>query len=1189
MRFFTTGETRSMLTPSMQDLKYAAADFLASSDFISRTIGMNNSYEDIMLFVQALGREPVSLLGKDYPFIFDHVRRNYQQGVTVPNMMHNDCPRFTFYKEKPTVRFADPYQDALNLLARWMPKINLPTTKDSDTNLFYAESSDGYDENRSVNVTSADTGTASGRKVRSFENLASCDLIKKTNDNFTRGLYNTLVARFHTNTQESKDPDNPTQTAISATYGMSHGRNLLKLKPDDPNGYDNPYCRVWTYHHQYHRMLDAIRPFEDANTAEKLESMEETDNGVGFRTLDSEKYGVEGGSKRLDRHGVLNYDNGFVNIAPTAKISDYFYDKVDSKSQHNKLSIKKCMFSIENLAWRDPKKQGQKDFDAYGLSAEQRGPLGGRIMWFPPYDINFNEDVSVKWNSNEFIGRGENIYTYTNTERRGNLSFTLLIDHPSILDYWSGHARNGMKNQGDRLDPGNSGGVDNKRNQENTLLRFFAGCDILSASVQKYKKGGEKSQDKEIKNPKDNPGETTEASRPSSGAVCCVLYFPNNYSGADDRGKDDFSPVHYLMNGIGTQKSIGVDNKLIDIPINMNSLPMVGIEGFSTAYGGYELIRPISVAGTGAVLTTESARQSSYYNTSDEEGKFEYDEELQLITDSSGKRVYQVRYGDTGNGFELAKIVCTTPPPKTNKDKKYYKRGEAQDSNKYWNFMRWYYRVDNAYANHCLDNPESYIDDDCCGLNGSGYGKIKSHDLYKSLALPDDTVLVPFAALFNELEKDTIIGKDKAAYGITDVIADEVRKLTSENSGVKITEVRFNGHASIAGYDPSNVTLSKERKRTLSDWFKKYFPAGRIENDKIYTDGKCNKEGKSKANYGHVNDEGQKIWRSASVTIFWERSKTESASNQESKVVPGKIGQRDVMLNQTDVVSKKTGFLASNGGASTAYEWLNNSAEGQKFKENGYYITYETFKGPNGKETIMPLKHPISDVTTSLEDIRRTIDYDKQHGGENKDIDLENGLIKVTDERVPVERYDNEGEFFELLSKSDPFLHHLITDKIKYFDPAYHSVSPEGFNARLTFLHQCTRQGATIGNSDMNVKTAYNLAFGRPPVCVLRVGDFYYTKIIINSMQLNYDSPQWDLNPEGIGVMPMFAKVSINFTFIGGSDLAGPIARLQNAVSFNYYANTGVYDNRAEAVEYDEDGSGKETKYKPFNYPNSSE
>jgi hypothetical protein len=112
------------------------------------------------------------------------------------------------------------------------------------------------------------------------------------------------------------------------------------------------------------------------------------------------------------------------------------------------------------------------------------------------------------------------------------------------------------------------------------------------------------------------------------------------------------------------------------------------------------------------------------------------------------------------------------------------------------------------------------------------------------------------------------------------------------------------------------------------------------------------------------------------------------------------------------------------------------------------------------------------------------------------------------------------------------------------------------------------------------------LAFGRPPICVLRVGDFYNTKIIINSLNIQYENAQWDLNPEGIGVMPMFAKVSITFTFLGGSDLAGPIARLQNAVSFNYYANAGVYDNRAEMVEYDPNGSGRPVKFKGYVYPN---
>jgi hypothetical protein len=70
------------------------------------------------------------------------------------------------------------------------------------------------------------------------------------------------------------------------------------------------------------------------------------------------------------------------------------------------------------------------------------------------------------------------------------------------------------------------------------------------------------------------------------------------------------------------------------------------------------------------------------------------------------------------------------------------------------------------------------------------------------------------------------------------------------------------------------------------------------------------------------------------------------------------------------------------------------------------------------------------------------------------------------------------------------------------------------------------------------------------------------------------------MNQEGIGVMPMIASVSLDFNFIGGSDLGGPIQRLQNAISFNYYANTSVYDNRAEEIEYTENGLGNVNAFK---------
>ena len=38
--------------------------------------------------------------------------------------------------------------------------------------------------------------------------------------------------------------------AFSQKYGLSHGRNLLKLNPTESDGYNDPYCRVWKWHKQ---------------------------------------------------------------------------------------------------------------------------------------------------------------------------------------------------------------------------------------------------------------------------------------------------------------------------------------------------------------------------------------------------------------------------------------------------------------------------------------------------------------------------------------------------------------------------------------------------------------------------------------------------------------------------------------------------------------------------------------------------------------------------------------------------------------------------------------------------------------------------------------------------------------------------------------------------------------------------
>lgn len=186
---------------------------------------------------------------------------------------------------------------------------------------------------------------------------------------------------------------------------------------------------------------------------------------------------------------------------------------------------------------------------------------------------------------------------------------------------------------------------------------------------------------------------------------------------------------------------------------------------------------------------------------------------------------------------------------------------------------------------------------------------------------------------------------------------------------------------------------------------------------------------------------------------------------------------------------------------------------------------------------------------------------DKTKEGSNVDVVEPKPLSNTTLKTQIKRRFYHESEFFEKLKVDDPFVYDSIKKKIKYFHPAFHSTTPEGFNARLNFLLQCTRQGPT--NKDDNPT---NLVFGRPPVCILRIGDLYNTKIFIENIGITYEPLVWDLNPEGVGVQPMIANIDISFKFIGGSTLSGPINKLQNALSFNYFANTQVYDKRSDTI-----------------------
>lgn len=780
-----------------------------------------------------------------------------------------------------------------------------------------------------------------------YDNFKEGSLLYKTNEFFRTSVdsgIDTIIGRFHTSggRDTTHNEVNLLQTAISC-YGMSHGRNLLNKNAyenfitDKTNGYDNPYCRTWTYHHQYEKVHNLIRPLKDENN-EILDFAQIRKN--------LHLYGGNDTNNRLNRYSKLNSETGFINITPT-------------NENNGNVDITQCMFSIENLAWKDVL------FNSANNSLKYRGPNGGRIMWFPPYNLKFSENVVVNWNPNSFIGRGENIYTYTNTDRGGVLSFTLLVDHPSILDIWRKHGATGEKN-----------------NDEQKILRFFAGNELLVVhDIEQYtldtlnKKG---SNDNLISN--DNYNST----------ISFYVFFPHNYSGYGDLDIDIWD---YLANNY----EVGIEER-----------------------------EPCA------------ERQKIY------------------------------------NGYDYTYRV----------DKKYldsYSKNTIFQNNK-WSFC---------------DTTNFNLNDNLDAVNEN-----KSTDDLKA------------THTFVDIYKNS-----------KDIIGNNI-----------IESITVSGYGANIDGGKEEPDIVKRRTGTISGLFRKLS----IKTKKYIKD------------------------TSSSTFIPFTKNISEIANN---------ISGREIKEARCVFVKIK----------------LKTNTEEVNMLEDSVMVAEQTSKRKkrrNRKENKKEKKS--QDNSRKLDsDTTEVIKYEKEQVNSN-DFENENILqnsrenslknseeYETTRSRLnKINRWEDESEYFKLLQDNDSILYNKIIDKVKYFSPAFHSITPEGFNARLSFLHQCTRQGATLAASDSRSvrgvrQHAGNMAFGRPPICILRIGDFYNTKIIIESISIDYDETHWDMNPEGIGIQPMYANISLNFKFLGGSDIGAPISRLQNALSFNYYANQSIYDDRADKGHYE--------------------
>ena len=1238
--------------------------------------------------------------------------------------------------------------------------------------------------------------------------LSGKTLLAKTARMFNENKIDTLIGRFHTEFDNGLNNKKEFIDTAKSKFGNSHGRNLITReaqesgignnKPGIGNGYENPYCRTWTYHHQYNQVKKLIRPFMDGD---KPMSIADVQNRLGryrsrYKLADrTEEYG----GYYLGENTVLN-NNGFVNICP-------------SNQTDNTVKIKNCMFSLENLAWKDVPKDEKFNY----ISREQTGPNGGRIMWFPPYDLSFQENVNVDWEQNTFIGRGEKVYTYKNTDRTGTLSFTMLIDHPSIVNSFA------------KLEDSNGGnGYAVSDDIDADILRFFAGCDMpdIKAVERSEEPGAETA-------PKQEPIVETK-----SGTISFNVYFPNNYSGTmtknreakyfqndsvnNDGNKYDANWWKYLLFGnnsgvyddpekwIGYEISDGsgissgeataeikddwqcVCNTWAEKPnrddvigqactecwsesskdtgtnvykykvdpdlqqklnsedsysdnesFQLNS-KLEGNENSTATHSFAEIVGALLnsgklswngstdvndainflVANGGAkkdeidwltelfinnkvtyesvyfngsatekdlknsqmlarrrAISVRKLLEETLFNNAENEIKKNYNgqpapskagQEVQSISSKDDKLqrsttvIIEFKYPDTVTKLEDNSAAATTPKKNATTGattgysedtfdewyeelmqnssimQEYQAMFEMEDyQEEYETFKRDIKQI--CKEKNISTNVEDYHHDDskwnsAVNILLETYGNKPSvpSTLYLQYICPllslmdDDLTKKPKTEIYyNKIWENNTFGDSIYSY---------YSKKLSDNVYIDIDE------GALEDCEIKNLNVYKTTELIFEEGFNEpVIYVSRVELDKLIFDYllKDVEEGfifacdmvTNKEKYGYYqtlvacqeylsDEENQDRWEipyavyqenknnkylqgSKIADIFEERDVVIYLFESTIALLNPPIDENELQYKVNDINILIDKYICHGEGNCQFIVLANYNLETEEDRATlaNDLQTAETniFNGMADVVTAFTTDE-IEKVNTNL------ISYGKNSANAEKDTLTEEAkqimqqkyeaaqkqAAEAAKERnkrhtiyqafngTLVTRYETEADYFNKLEMDSPLIFRSLKQKFKYFNPAFHSMSPEGFNARLNFLQQCTRQGHTVEiGTSLGSGAANNLAFGRMPVCVLRIGDFINTRIIIQNMTIQYDNSggmQWDLNPEGIGVQPMYAKVNLGIVLLGGQSLEGPISRLQNAITFDYYANTGVYDDRADRAIYV--GDNGEQKYK---------
>ena len=694
-----------------------------------------------------------------------------------------------------------------------------------------------------------------------------------------------------------------------------------------------------------------------------------------------------------------------LNIYPNSDGKSSFDQSTNIVKGNGGFYAKKYMFSIENLAWKTSNIPG---FTYNDLPYCERGPNGGRVMWFPPYDLKVSEQNSAKWEENTFLGRPEPIYTYQNTSRGGSVSFKIVVDHPSIMNLL---VREHFKNMSDE-------------EADNYINAFFAGCEDVDFYdlVRKYT--------------------TLEQS--------------------------DIEKIQNYLNYSGDRQTIERLRTQIE-PVKEPNKPDV----------------PSTTPNTPNNTTPEPIGKKFTLYFKNDYPKVIGNNELDGLI-----------FGDEYKHYIKAAYI------------EELEDGLIKDSNGLFNPSHpWGPKSQNDYK--VLYNEES-----------------KTLPTTQKIAELTGKTIAEIDKGFETLQKN---------YEELKTFLGEIKKLIKEKK-VQEVEVGIFSSTSFVADDQYNLKLSFRRSASIMKEVLETLKNDGAEKIAIDWKGVNPQPTEKKLDVKYDPIDFKRLGYDVPGQI-----KFVGISNKGEQYSPSPSDTKNVQCHNLELKSndklKRTAPVTF---------WCREATVG---------IKYKTLPSENPQPTPPPVETPTGIPTVNL------IPYKESGKIPPPPIDELKRIVMKT---------LGECYYFKKFEESSPLAFGSLKEKLKYFHPAFHSTTPEGLNARLTFLQQCIRPGDTVpikGISDESDLAARNTTFGPPPICILRIGDFYHSKIAIRDVNIQFENSTWDLNPEGIGIQPMIADVTLQVSFIGGHGLEKPVERLQNALSSNFYANTEIYDYRATATE----------------------